>query len=33
MAGIALGYPQDQAAVNTFQRHRADLETFVTWVE
>ncbi len=33
VAGIALGYPQDQAAVNTFQRPRADLETFVTWVD
>lgn len=30
--GAAIGWPDDNAAVNNFQRKRASLEEFVTWV-
>ena len=33
VAGIALGYPEPEAPINTFQRYRARLEDFVHWVE
>jgi len=33
VAGIALGYPRDEAPVNAFQRPRADLEALVAWVD
>jgi Nitroreductase len=29
--GVALGYPDDEAAINRFERQRAQLEEFVTW--
>jgi len=31
--GIAMGYADDSAAINQFERHRIPLEDFVTWVE
>ncbi len=30
--GVALGYPEPEAPINTFERPRAGLEDFVTWV-
>ena len=29
--GVALGYPDEEAAINRFERQRAQLEEFVTW--
>jgi nitroreductase len=29
--GVALGYPDEEAAINRFERQRARLEEFVTW--
>jgi nitroreductase len=29
--GVALGYPDNEAPVNRFERPRAQLEEFVTW--
>ena len=31
--GVALGYPDQEAAVNRLERPRAQLEEFVTWAE
>ena len=31
--GIAVGYPEREAAVNAFERERAPIEELVTWVE
>jgi len=31
--GVALGYPDEEAPINRFERQRAQLEEFVTWVE
>ena len=31
--GIALGYPDPEAAINTFERPRAEVDEFVTWVQ
>jgi nitroreductase len=30
--GVTLGYPDDEAPANTFERARADLDELVTWV-
>ena len=29
--GVALGYPDEEAPINRFERQRAQLEEFVTW--
>ena len=31
--GVALGYPDDEAPINRFERQRAPLEELVTWAE
>jgi nitroreductase len=33
VAGVALGYPEPDTPINTFQRPRAALEGFVTWTD
>jgi nitroreductase len=33
VVSVALGYPEPEAAANTFQRSRAPLEELVTWVK
>jgi nitroreductase len=33
IVGVALGYPDDEAEINRFERQRAQLEEFVTWAE
>ena len=33
VVGVALGYPDDEAPINRFERQRAQLEEFVTWIE
>lgn len=32
VTGIILGYPEREAAINSFNRERAELDEFVTWV-
>jgi hypothetical protein len=32
VVGTAIGYPDGDVPVNNFQRERASLEDFVTWV-
>ena len=31
--GVALGYPDEEAPINRFQRQRVQLEEFVTWAQ
>jgi nitroreductase len=33
IVGVALGYPDEAADINRFERQRAQLEEFVTWAQ